>query len=136
MKKVVRYLCLGFLVLAFGIGQFLSRDLWLDIFSFSRHHHPRIALIVGGLMVFAVVPALALTFAISGFVRTRWRAKCKAILRSLAACSLGFALLILTDLDDASPTGGVVWLFLILPFAFVHGGASLGYCATLDEKAG
>lgn len=131
MRRLLRVFGMGWLIIAFVGGQlftwgpFGGTDALMWILTF----HPRALPLIGGILVFAIVPAGTLALAIAASGSERWLKKSKMGIRILSPFTV-LGTVMVAPMED----GGVGFVFLVLPFAIAHIGASLGFAASLDAR--
>lgn len=119
---------MGWLTLAFFIGQVFA---WgplggLEIVVWIHPFNPRVLPLIGGVLVFAIVPAGALALLVAASLSRWWLLRSRAAFRILIASTV-VGTVMASYLDD----GGVGFLFFVVPYAVAHIGASLGAAASL-----
>ena len=131
MKKILRPLCLAFLVITFAVGQYLGAQFWPTLFSYSIHYHPHLTWTLGWLVVFVGVPSASLGFAASALASDAWKMRFRSVARFLSsgAATVVLALLFANDGDSF-----FFWICIILPFAAIHVAALLGFSASMPTK--
>lgn len=131
MKKTLRFLCLAFLLITFGVGQYLGVQFWPRLFSYSIHYHPHLAWTLGWLVVFVAVPSASLGFAASAAASDAWKMRFRVVARFLSG---GIATVVLVLLFANDGDSFFFWICLVLPFAAIHVAALLGFSALMSTK--
>lgn len=131
MKKALRYFCLVLVLVAAGAGQFVSLEFWPVLLSFSFHYHPDAAWVLGWLVVFAFVPAIALAISIAAMASEAWKRRAKKIVRWLSVVSVTSAIWMLFATGGEAP---LIWWAVVAPFGVIQIGSALGLTALLEEK--
>ena len=130
LKDVPRVLGMGWLIIAFTVGQVLTwppfGDGW-KVLTWSAGYHPNARSVIGGILFFAIIPSVTLTLAIAASASGRWIKGSKLAIRILSLLTVLITVLLPIG-DEAG------FILFVLPFAITHITASLVIAATLGRK--
>ena len=129
MKKILSRFCLSLLLVLFAAGQFLAGDVWPQLVAFSVHYHPNALWTVGWIVEFAIMPAFTLALVIAALKNP---ARSKTLRKAMYGQGGISLVVVATMLAGVHGSGSLIWLFIVLPFAALQAGASLGF-AMLHE---